>query len=51
MVEILGTNLTVALGAWRLRFVIAIEEADERPKEPGRIPHRLRVMREDECIR
>jgi hypothetical protein len=47
--EIIGTSFTLALGAWRLRFVLAIEEnEDERPKERTRAPHRLRVIREDE---
>ena len=27
-VEIIGTNFTLSLGAWRLRLVFAIEEAD-----------------------
>ena len=29
--EILGTNFTLSLGSWRLRFVLAIEEADSQP--------------------
>ncbi len=49
--EIMGTNFTLSLGAWRLRFVLAIEENDERPKEKVRVPHRLRVAPEDEYVR
>ncbi|MBV8067650.1 MAG: hypothetical protein JO113_06715 [Candidatus Eremiobacteraeota bacterium] len=49
--EIIGTNFIIALGAWRLRFVLAIEETDERPKERMRPPHRLRVVPEDEFVR
>ncbi|HYL27886.1 MAG TPA: hypothetical protein VEW74_08620 [Candidatus Nitrosotalea sp.] len=51
-VEIIGTNFTLSLGAWRMRFVLAIEENEEdRPKEQVRPPHRLRVVREDEYVR
>jgi hypothetical protein len=51
IVEIMGTNFTVSLGSWRLRFVLAIEETDEHPKEKARVPHRLRVVPEDEYVR
>jgi hypothetical protein len=51
IVEIIGTNFVLSLGAWRLRFVLAIEENDERPKEKVRPPHRLRVVPEDEYVR
>jgi len=51
IVEIVGTNLTLSLGSWRLRFVLAIEENDELPKEKVRVPHRLRVVPEDEYVR
>lgn len=50
IVELLGTNFTLSLGAWRLRFVLAIEETDERPRE-RMVPHRLRVVPEDEFVR
>ena len=49
--EIMGTNFTVALGSWRLRFVLAIEDTDETPKERVRPPHRLRVVPEDEYVK
>ena len=49
--EIIGTNFTLTLGAWRLRLVLAVEESDERPKEKVRTPHRLRVVPEDEYVR
>ncbi len=51
IVEIIGTNFTLSLGAWRLRFVLALEEHDERPKEKSAPPHRLRVVPEDEYVR
>jgi hypothetical protein len=51
IVEIMGTNFTLSLGAWRLRFVLAIEENEEPRKEPVRPPHRLRVIPEDEYVR
>jgi hypothetical protein len=50
-VEIIGTNLTLSLGSWRLRFVLAIEDSEEPPKEKTRTPHRLRVVPEDEYVR
>lgn len=50
--EIIGTNFTLSLGAWRLRFVLALEDADDdRTKEKVRTPHRLRVVPEDEYVR
>ena len=49
--EIIGTNLTLSLGAWRLRLVLAIEDTDDRPKERAATPHRLRVIPEDEYVR
>lgn len=49
--EIIGTNFTLSLGSWRLRFVLAIEDNEETPKEKLRPPHRLRVVPEDEYVR
>lgn len=49
--EIIGTNFTLSLGAWRLRLVLALEETDDRPKEKTRPPHRLRVVPEDEYVK
>lgn len=51
IVEIIGTSFSLSLGAWRLRFVLAIEENEERPKEKARVPHRLHVIPEDEYVR
>jgi hypothetical protein len=50
-VEIIGTSFTLSLGSWRLRFVLALEESEEHPKEKVRPPHRLRVVPEDEYVR
>jgi len=50
-VEIIGTNLTLSLGSLRLRFVLALEDNDEQPKEKVRPPHKLRVIPEDEYVR
>lgn len=49
--EIIGTNFTLALGAWRLRFLLALEETEEQAKEKIRPPHRMRVVPEDEYVR
>ncbi|HZV77269.1 MAG TPA: hypothetical protein VFF63_05910 [Candidatus Babeliales bacterium] len=51
IVEIIGTHFVLSLGAWRLRFVLAIEDNEEQPKEKVRPPHRLRVVPEDEYVR
>jgi len=50
-VEIIGTSFTLSLGAWRLRFVLAVEENEETPRAKVRPPHRLRVVPEDEYVR
>ncbi|HZT14117.1 MAG TPA: hypothetical protein VFA29_15060 [Candidatus Baltobacteraceae bacterium] len=41
--ELLGTNFTIALGAWRLRFVLMLEEGDEPSsvRAPHAVPHHL----------
>ena len=49
--EILGTNFTLSLGGWRLRFCVAIEDVDAQPMGKTRIPHRMRVVPEDEYVR
>jgi hypothetical protein len=49
--QILGTNFSLTLGAWRLRFVLALEECEELPNEKVAPPHRLRVVPEDEFAR
>jgi hypothetical protein len=52
IVEIIGTNFTLSLGSWRLRFVLALEERDERPEEKVRPPHKVRIVPvEDEYAR
>jgi len=51
IVEIIGTNFNLTLGSWRLRFVLALEDAEERPAEKVRPPHRLRVIPEDEFVK
>jgi hypothetical protein len=50
-VEIFGTNFSLALGGWRLRFVLALEDTDAAPPAKVRPPHRMRVVPEDEYVR
>jgi hypothetical protein len=50
-VEIIGTNFTLSLGSLRLRFVLALEDTEELPKEKVRPPHKLRLIPEDEYVR
>lgn len=49
--QILGTNFSLTLGAWRLRFLLALEDADEPPAQRAAPPHRLRVVPEEEYVR
>lgn len=49
--EIIGTNFTLLLGAWRLRLVLAIEDADTAPAPKPRPPHKMRLVPEDEYVR
>ena len=42
--EFFGTKFTVALGAWRLRFVLMLEENEAQPaRAPSPAPHHARV--------
>ncbi|MGH7737199.1 MAG: hypothetical protein ACREMP_04955 [Candidatus Tyrphobacter sp.] len=35
-VEIIGTHFAITLGAWRLRFSLAVEDADlQHPAQPA----------------
>jgi hypothetical protein len=50
--EILGTNFTISLGSWRLRFVLALEDTDVAPPpQKAAPPHRLRVIPDNEFAR
>jgi hypothetical protein len=49
--EIFGTHFTLSLGAWRLRFVLALEDTDAPPAPKVPTPHRVRVVPEDEYVR
>lgn len=49
--DIIGTNFTLSLGAWRLRLVLALEDMEAEPVATVRPPHRLRVVHEDEYAR
>jgi hypothetical protein len=46
--EILGTNFSLTLGAWRLRLVLALEDTDAAQAAKAPPPHRMRVVPEDE---
>jgi hypothetical protein len=49
--EIIGTNFVLTLGAWRLRFVLALEETDAPEAARVRPPHRMRVVPDNEYVR
>jgi hypothetical protein len=45
--ELFGTKFTIALGAWRLRFVLMLEDDDDRvPVAAARAvhPHHVTVL-------
>jgi hypothetical protein len=46
--ELFGAKFSVALGAWKLRFVLMLEDSDEIPPAPhaaGRAPHHYGAAR------
>jgi hypothetical protein len=46
--ELFGAKFSVALGAWKLRFVLMLEDAEELPQAPHaapRAPHHLASVR------
>lgn len=43
--ELFGAKFSIALGAWKLRFVLMLEDADDELEvapPAGRIPHHLK---------
>ena len=49
--EIFGTHFTLSLGAWRLRFVLALEDSDAPPPAKVPPPHHVRVVPDNEYAR
>jgi hypothetical protein len=50
IVEFIGTNFSITLGAWRLRFQLALEETEERVVPPKYVPHKMRVVPMDDRV-
>jgi hypothetical protein len=46
--EIAGTHFAITLGSWRLRLSIAVEDVDAPQSMKPKVPHRLRVVPDDE---
>jgi len=44
--EMLGTNFSITLGSWRLRFCFALEDIDTPPVREAP-PHRVRIVPDD----
>jgi hypothetical protein len=45
--ELFGTKFTIALGAWRLRFVLMLEDCEEiaaGPAARAEHPHHVRIL-------
>ena len=51
MMEIFGTNFSITLGSWRLRFCVALEDTDMPVPPKAAAPHRVRIVPEDEFSR
>lgn len=49
--ELFGTNFAITLGSWRLRFCVALEDTDTPAASPQPVPHRVRVVNEEEYSR
>ena len=52
--ELFGAKFSVALGAWKLRFVLMLEDADDAPPGPPgalRAPHHLAPARNASHVR
>jgi len=48
--EFIGTNFAITLGAWRLRFNLALEEVEERVTPAKFVPHKMRVVPMDDRV-
>jgi len=48
--EFIGTNFSITLGAWRLRFNLALEEVEERIAPAKHVPHKMRVVPMDDRV-
>lgn len=43
--ELFGAKFSIALGAWKLRFVLMLEDADDvmpAPHAPAGVPHHVK---------
>ena len=49
--EFIGTKFSITLGAWRLRFVFALEEANEEQRRDRVAPHHVTMPRERSAVR
>ena len=44
--ELFGTNFSITLGSWKLRFCVALEDIDTPQPAKAATPHRIRIMPE-----
>ncbi|MBV9149999.1 MAG: hypothetical protein JO024_09040 [Candidatus Eremiobacteraeota bacterium] len=49
--EFIGTKFSITLGAWRLRFVLALEEANDERRPDKLRPHHVTTPRERTAAR
>ncbi len=45
--EIFGTNFSITLGSWQLRFGFSVEDVDVAPQAKEPPPHRVRIISDD----
>lgn len=45
--EILGTNFSITLGSWKLRFCFAVEDVDAPVRPKAQAPHRVRIVQDE----
>ncbi|HUN28840.1 MAG TPA: hypothetical protein VMV65_03460 [Alphaproteobacteria bacterium] len=45
--EIIGTNFSITVGSWRIRFGFAVEDVDVPPQPKEASPHHVRIISED----
>ena len=49
--ELIGSNFALTIGSWRLRLGFAIEDVDALAVQKPPIPHRVRVVPDDDFLR
>jgi hypothetical protein len=51
MMELFGTNFSITLGSWRLRFCVALEDTDAPVAPAQPTPHKVRIVNDEDYSR